>query len=141
MKTYHDFIVVELGQDTQSSGPTTLYIDNLSAKMFADEYMIRNRSHHIDTKYHFIRGKITQCLVSLVHQSTKDMTADILTKPLGKKLFERFRHLMGVRQLLVPCRPTTSRMASNICITSPKVEWTKVHGGRSCLLRRNTSLE
>lgn len=92
--------MVELGQDTTSSGPTTLYIDNLSAKMFADEYMIRNRSRHIDTQYHFIREKITQGLVSLVHQSTKDMAADILTKPLGKKLFERFRHLMGVRPLL-----------------------------------------
>ena len=84
----------EIGRHQKEA--TTLKIDNMSAKIFAEEYMIQNRSKHIDTKFHYIREKIVEGMVKLVHQPTKKMPADALTKPLGSALFKRFRKMMGV---------------------------------------------
>ena len=81
-------------------GATELRIDNLSAKMFAEEYMVQNRSRHIDTKYHYIREKIVEGMIKLVHQPTKQMAADALTKPLGPKQFKKFRSMMGVKRVV-----------------------------------------
>ena len=80
--------------------PTVLGIDNLSAKMFAEEYMVQNRSKHIDTKYHYIREQILEGMIKLVHQPTKQMPADALTKPLGPKQFRKFRSMMGVKKVV-----------------------------------------
>lgn len=87
----------EIGRD--QIAPTTLGIDNTSAKIFAEEYMVQSRSKHIDTKYHYIRERIVEGMIKLVHQPTKDMPADALTKPLGPKLFNRFRRMMGVTRV------------------------------------------
>ena len=84
----------EIGR--QQKEATTLKIDNVSAKIFAEEYMVQNRSKHIDTKFHYIREKIVEGMVKLVHQPTKQMAADALTKPLGPALFRKFRKMMGV---------------------------------------------
>ena len=74
-------------------------MDNKSAKMFAEEYMVQNRSKHIDTKYHYIRERVAEGMVKLFYQPTKDMPADLLTKPLGPALVEKFRKMMGVRRV------------------------------------------
>ena len=87
----------EIGK--QQKEATVLKIDNMSAKIFAEEYMVQNRSKHIDTKYHYIREKIVEGMIKLVHQPTKQMPADALTKPLGPTLFKRFRKMMGVIQI------------------------------------------
>ena len=79
--------------------PTLLKIDNMSAKIFAEEHMARSRSRHIDTKFHFIREKITEGLVRMAHESTKEMVADIFTKPLETQSFHKFRKMMGINQL------------------------------------------
>jgi Reverse transcriptase (RNA-dependent DNA polymerase) len=89
--------MAEIGRHQKEA--TTLKIDNLSAKIFAEEYMVQNRSKHIDTKFHYIREKIAEGMVKLVHQPTKQMPADALTKPLGPTLFKRFRKMMGVVEI------------------------------------------
>ena len=76
-----------------------MLIDNLSAKMFAEEYMVQNRSKHIDTRYHYIRERITEGLIKLFYQPTSKMPADALTKPLGPRLFLKFRLMMGVHEV------------------------------------------
>ena len=80
--------------------PTALGIDNLSAKMLAEEYMVQHRSKHIDTRYHYIREQVVKGMIELVHQPTTQMPADALTKPLGPKLFRKFRRMMGVRKVV-----------------------------------------
>ena len=79
--------------------PTRLGIDNTSAKMFAEEHMVQNRSKHIDVRYHYIRQQIGHRVVELVYQPTASMPADTLTKPLGPKLFGRFRNLIGIKRV------------------------------------------
>lgn len=85
----------DLGRE--QGGPIPIGIDNLSAKVFAEEHMVQHRSKHIDTKHHYIRQQIAAGVVRLFHQPTKHMPADALTKPLGPKLHRRFRRQMGVR--------------------------------------------
>lgn len=75
---------------------TLLGCDNKSAITFAEEFMIQNRSKHIDTKYHYIREKIKEKSISLFYVPTKEMPADILTKPLALAPFRKCRRSMGI---------------------------------------------
>ena len=71
-------------------------IDNDSAKQLAEECMIQQRSKHIETKFHFIRERVAAGEISLFRQESAEMPADALTKPLGPKLFLKFRNMMGM---------------------------------------------
>ena len=79
--------------------PTILHIDNSSAKYFAEENIVQNKSKHIDVKYHYIREKILEKDIELKHLPTEQMPADALTKPLGLKFFKRFRDMMNVKPI------------------------------------------
>ena len=60
------------------------YIEDMNAKIFAEEYMVQNRSKHIDTN---------SLLKNIVERNL--WPADTaLTKPLGSALFNRFRKMM-----------------------------------------------
>ena len=89
-----------MGELTDGNKPIIkIGIDNQSAKMFAEEHMIQNRSKHIDTRFHFIREKINSGEVELFYRRTSKMPADALTKPLGPKDFQKFRKMMGIDDL------------------------------------------
>ena len=52
--------------------------------------MYLKRSKHIDIKYHWTQEKVEEdVVVHQTHVRTNDMVADILTKPLSSKPFER----------------------------------------------------
>ena len=78
------------------SGPTSIGIDNKSAKIFAEESMTQNRSKHIDTKYHYVRERVAEGSVELPYIPTHEMPADIFTKPLGPTQFCKLRKALGV---------------------------------------------
>ena len=82
-----------------SSLPTQLGIDNKSAITFAEERIVQNRSKHIDTKYHYIRECIADKKIELFYQPTKEMPADIMTKPLPPKAFIHCGELLGIFQV------------------------------------------
>jgi len=54
------------------------------------------RSKHIDIRHHFIREAITDKSVWLQYVPTEDMTADSLTKGLGRQKHDRCLMLMGM---------------------------------------------
>ena len=61
--------------------------------------MLRNgndkgRTKHIDIRHHYIRDMLANNEISIDHLSTKDMIADILTKPLPASDFLRLRPLL-----------------------------------------------
>jgi hypothetical protein len=85
-----------IGDDSVIDLGLKIGIDNKSAKMFAEERMIQNRSKHIAIRFHYIRERIADGTVKLFYRQTQLMPADIFTKPLGKKLFDRFRKMMGI---------------------------------------------
>lgn len=76
--------------------PITIRIDNSGAFDLAHNPKHHERTKHIDIRHHFIREVVTKGLVELVRIPTHEQTADILTKPLTKALFEQCRLRMGI---------------------------------------------
>jgi hypothetical protein len=70
----------------------TLNQDNKSAISLAQNHSLTQRTKHIDIKAHFIREKVQSGKISTKYCPTQEMVADILTKPLGKNIFEKHRH-------------------------------------------------
>lgn len=74
-----------------------LYIDNQSAIKLIKNPEFHRRTKHIDVKYHFIRENFEKHVFEPEYICTDNQLADILTKPLSKEKFERFRQLIGIQ--------------------------------------------
>jgi hypothetical protein len=57
----------------------------------------RSRTRYIDVYYHYVREAVENGLVKLKHVGTKNMLADVLTKPLAKGEYARFIILISLR--------------------------------------------
>lgn len=80
-----------IGYDSQ-----TLFMDNQSAIRLIKNPEFHKRTKHIDVMYHFIREKFRDGFFVLNYIPTNDQVADILTKPLSRDKFVKFRQLMGM---------------------------------------------
>ena len=65
------------------TSPTTILCDNQSAIAMLDTNKFHNQTKHIEIPYHFVREQLLAQQIKVQHCSTKDMVADIMTKPLG----------------------------------------------------------
>lgn len=77
--------------------PTPLHSDNQGAIALAKSGSYHARTKHIDIRYHFIREAVTNRQLFLKYLPTEDMIADIFTKALPRRQFEKLRTLLGVR--------------------------------------------
>lgn len=71
--------------DNTSITPTKLHCDNQSAIKLSESEAFRPRTKHIDIRYHHIREKIEDKTIKVDFISTKEMTADALTKAVPKE--------------------------------------------------------
>lgn len=76
--------------------PTPLHCDNLGAIQLTSNSIFHARTKHIEIQYHYIRELVKSKTVSLVHCASRNMMGDLLTKPLGKGLFQWLRSLVGM---------------------------------------------
>jgi hypothetical protein len=83
-------LVSELGLDT--SQPTPINVHNLSAIKFADNPVFHARSKHIDIRHHFVCEQLISNEVQLIHCTSEDNLADMLTKALPCPKFESLRN-------------------------------------------------
>jgi len=74
----------------------TIQMDSNGALNLAKNAQFSQLTKHIDIRHHFIRDHMEKGEISLQYLPTDAMTADILTKPLEKVKFARFREQMGV---------------------------------------------
>ena len=72
----------------KESSEIIIYNDNQSAEKLAKNPVYHARSKHIDIRYHFIRQAIKEYPLRIEYLPTEEMTADILTKPLGANKHE-----------------------------------------------------
>ena len=73
-----------------------LHVDNEGAEALAKNPAHHARTKHIHARYHFIRECVQQGDISLLHISTKEMLADMLTKPLPRVALEKHRSMFGI---------------------------------------------
>jgi len=68
----------------QSLGEALTTVDNQSSIKMSQNPVLHSKTKHIDIRYHYIREAVAKGTVTLEYCPTKDMAADLLTKPLGK---------------------------------------------------------
>lgn len=75
---------------------TVLFCDNQSSISMTTSTKHQDRTKHIDIQYHYVREQVLQETITIVHISTEDMTADIFTKGLAKRLHEKHTSFLGL---------------------------------------------
>ena len=73
-----------------------IHCDNSSIIKLSRNPVLHGRSKHIDVRYHFLHNLVTKKIIDLVYCQSEDQVADILTKSLKLKAFEKLRGLLGV---------------------------------------------
>jgi len=77
----------------------TLFGDNQSAQAIARNPVKHKLSKHFRCKLHYIREQLKNNVLNLVYCPSSLNTADVMTKPLSKGVFERHREGMGMEDI------------------------------------------
>ena len=75
---------------------TILYGDNKRANALILNPMYHSRTKHIDIRYRYIAELTDSGVIKITHCRSKDMIADILTKPLPRESFQHLRSQLTV---------------------------------------------
>jgi hypothetical protein len=90
-------LLAELGYSNgKTNQPTDLFSDSQSAIALAKNPVSHARAKHIDLRHHFIREAIQDRIIWVQHVPTAEMTADSLTKALGREKHEKCTARMGM---------------------------------------------
>lgn len=74
--------------------------DNQGAIAISKNPVAYARMKHIDIRFHYnIHEAVQDGTFTLQYYPTKDMIADILTKPLSKGQFETLQDALGIKEL------------------------------------------
>lgn len=79
------------GMDNRIHSCAEIHGDNQGAIALCKNPVNRQRSKHIDVKYHFIRNTLSEGKISIVCCPSEEMVADILTKPVAKPKIIKFK--------------------------------------------------
>jgi len=90
-------LLAELGYSNgKSNEPTELYSDNQGAIALAKNPVSHSRVKHIDLRHHLVREAIQDRIIWVQYIPTTEMTADSLTKALGREKHEKCTIRMGM---------------------------------------------
>jgi hypothetical protein len=78
----------------KAPAPTTLFIDNQSAISVAKNPEHHGQMKHLDLAYYWLRDKVAENRIKVVHMATEEMPADLLTKALPKPQVAKLRRMM-----------------------------------------------
>lgn len=85
-----------------NSLPMQVYCDNKSAIAIAHNPVLHDRTRHVEVDKHFIKEKLDSGLVCMPHIPTDEQVADILTKGLPKKQFEKLVCKLTMKDIFRP---------------------------------------
>ena len=83
-------------------GSAIVYYDSQVAIHIASNPTYHERTKHIEADYHFIREKVQDGTISLIHVWTQHQVADLLTKALPAPQFRYLLSKMGVKNIYLP---------------------------------------
>ncbi|GMG18459.1 unnamed protein product [Phytophthora fragariaefolia] len=86
----------EIGE-METKSTIKIYENNQGSIALAKNPEFHKRTKHIDIRYHFVREKVEDSQVVLEYCSTKDMLADLMTKPITAVQFDFLRSKLGVQ--------------------------------------------
>ena len=94
-------LLTELGYSNGNNNaadepPIDLFSDNQSAIALAKNPVSHARAKHIDLRHHFVREAIQDKVIWVQYIPTTEMTADSLTKALGREKHEKCTSRMGM---------------------------------------------
>lgn len=90
------YVLIDLNR--KIDGTTIIYEDNQSCIKMFENQKISNRTKHIDIKYHFVKEMINdQEGVTLKYCESKEMIADMMTKPLPNEIFIKHRNAIHLQ--------------------------------------------
>ena len=78
--------------DLSQQPPITLYSDNQSCIKLASSDKYHQKTKHIDLRFHLLKDLTEKGTIKMEYKESEHMTADILTKVLPKKTFEKHRN-------------------------------------------------
>ena len=70
--------------------PSSVFVDNQACIAMTKNAVISHKVKHFAIKLHFLQEKIDEKVLEVKFCPTENMTADILTKALGRVKFQRF---------------------------------------------------
>jgi hypothetical protein len=80
------------------SNPTVVFEDNKAAIDLSKTPKYHGRTKHIELHHHYLRSLVEHKYIEIIQVPSKDNTADIFTKPLGKVLHIKFlENLIGLQ--------------------------------------------
>ncbi|KAH9697911.1 retrovirus-related pol polyprotein from transposon RE1 [Citrus sinensis] len=85
-----------------NSLPMKVYCDNKSAIAIAHNPVLHNRTKHVEVDKHFIKEKLDSGLFCMPYIPTNEQIADILTKGLPKKHFEKLVCKLAMKDIFRP---------------------------------------
>ena len=74
----------------------TIHCDNTGATYLCANPVYHSRMKHVALDYHFVREQVSTGALKVRYIHTLDQPADMLTKPLGRLSFLKFRSNIGV---------------------------------------------
>lgn len=95
-----NLLLEELGLKIEVSVST--YCDNKAAISMSQNPVHHDRVKHVEIDRHFIKEKVDNGILKVQYISTTEQTADILTKPLFKPIFEKFIGKLGLFNVYYP---------------------------------------
>ncbi|MCO5610288.1 hypothetical protein L7F22_064524 [Adiantum nelumboides] len=81
-----------------------IYCDNLNSIQLARNLVFHVCTKHIQVHYHFIRERVLNGDIDLAYVDREDQAADLFTKALGAEKLQRFRGMLGLRDLALSLR-------------------------------------
>ena len=82
--------------DHATTAPTTICCDNNAAINLSEDPALHDRIKHLNIKHHFLCERVQSNEISLSYINTNDNIADIFTKALDIKKFNRFHQFLGL---------------------------------------------
>jgi hypothetical protein len=103
-------LLSDLGQLVDA--PVVIYCDNISSILLANNLVYHAKTKHIEVHYHFIREKVPEKKIDLIHVNAEDQVANIFTKALGTNKLRKFRKMLGVLEVDLSLRGSVENSSS-----------------------------
>ena len=81
---------------TISDAPVPIFCDNQGAIKLITSGVIRQKSHHIDVKYHHVHDEQLRGSLKFQYVTSESNPADLVTKPLAVLRHEQLLELTGL---------------------------------------------